>query len=257
VTALPAAPATLVAYVDAQGKRLKPGTIRRQLCSLRKIHLINNLSDPTDGEEVALAVRRIRRSQPSRPRQAHGITADLRDRLLAACSNDMIGLRDKTVISVGFDLLCRGGELVALCAEDLAPTSDGRFLVLVRRAKNDPDGAGRTGRLSKATSDIVTEWMTSAEINRGPLIRPVFRSRILHVHMHPLAVSRIVKKLCDRTGVDTELVKKVSSHSLRVGAAQQLTLNGFGLPQIMRAGGWKSTSVVARYIENVDLDFWS
>lgn len=45
-------------------------------------------------------------------------------------------------------------------------------------------------------------------------------------------------------------------HSLRVGGAQQLTLNGHGLLVIMRAGGWKSMNVVARYIEHLDIDVW-
>ncbi len=49
---------------------------------------------------------------------------------------------------------------------------------------------------------------------------------------------------------------RISGHSLRVGAAQQLTINGLGILQIMRAGGWRSMSVVARYVENVDLDVW-
>jgi integrase/recombinase XerD len=43
---------------------------------------------------------------------------------------------------------------------------------------------------------------------------------------------------------------------LRKGAAQQLTSDGFGMLVIMRVGGWRSISVVARYIENADLDVW-
>jgi len=43
---------------------------------------------------------------------------------------------------------------------------------------------------------------------------------------------------------------------LRVGAAQQLTIIGVQLLPIMRAGGWRSTNVVARHVENVDMNVW-
>lgn len=255
--ALPAEPSTVVAYIDAEGQRLKPSTIKRRLCALRRIHCLCDAGDPTHDEEVKLALRRARRAQPSRPQQAHGITAALRDQLLAVCSDDLIGLRDKVLVSVGFDTLCRRGELVALSVDDFTPTADGRFTVLVRRAKNDPEGAGRTARLSKIASDILRLWFAETGIERGALLRPVYGKRILALYLEPLTVSRVLKKLCDRAGIEMDLVEKVSGHSLRVGAAQQLTINGFGLAQIMRAGGWKSVNVVARYIENVDLDVWS
>lgn len=43
----------------------------------------------------------------------------------------------------------------------------------------------------------------------------------------------------------------VSGHSLRVGAAKDLTAAGFGLPAIQQAGRWKSPSMPARYAEKI------
>lgn len=254
--AMPAASTTIVAYIDAEGARLKPGTVKRRLCALRRIHHLCDFGDPTQSEDVQLAMRRVRRAQPSRPKQAHGVTASLRDQLLAVCGDDLIGLRDKVLVSVGFDTLCRRGELVALSIEDFSPTADGRYTVLVRRAKDDPEGAGRTSKLSKASSDLFRRWLKEARISRGPLLRPVYGNRVRALYLESQTVGRVLKKLCDRAGLDVLTTDRVSGHSLRVGAAQQLTINGFGLPQIMRAGGWKSVNVVARYIENVDLDVW-
>ena len=56
--------------------------------------------------------------------------------------------------------------------------------------------------------------------------------------------------------MEEEKSSKVRGHSLRVGGAQQLTLNGYSLLVVMRAGGWKSMTVVARYIEHLDIDVW-
>jgi integrase/recombinase XerD len=43
---------------------------------------------------------------------------------------------------------------------------------------------------------------------------------------------------------------------MRVGAAQDLAAKGRDIIQIMRAGGWKSTNVVGRYVEHASLDVW-
>lgn len=43
---------------------------------------------------------------------------------------------------------------------------------------------------------------------------------------------------------------------MRVGAAQDLNRRGFDILTIMRAGGWRSANVVARYIENSGLTIW-
>ena len=45
--------------------------------------------------------------------------------------------------------------------------------------------------------------------------------------------------------------RRVSAHSTRVGAAQDLVAAGFDLPAIQQAGGWKSPVMVARYAERL------
>ena len=98
--------------------------------------------------------------------------------------------------------------------------------------------------------------MAAAEIDHGPLFRPVYGRYPISRHLHPFAVTRVLKKLAGNAGLDSETVERISGHSLRVGAAQQLTINGVQLLPIMRAGGWCSTNIVARYVENVDINVW-
>jgi integrase/recombinase XerD len=89
------------------------------------------------------------------------------------------------------------------------------------------------------------------------LLRPVYRSRALALYLEPLTIGRVLKKLWKQAELQPAGSSKVSGHSLRVGAAQQLLLNGRRILQVMRAGGWRSMNVVARYVENVHLDFWA
>jgi len=253
---LPATPITVAAYLGDRMDALKPSTLKRRLSGIRKIHRLYELPDPTDHFEVDLALRRARRRKPQRPSQALGVTAAVRDRLLAVCGDDVVGLRDRVLITVGFDTLCRRGELVALAAEDLEPNAFGNLSILVKRAKNDPYGAGRIAHLTAATVRLVEQWLEVAAIDRGPLLRPVYREHAVPRYLNAAVVGRILKKLAERAGLDAKDVARVSGHSLRVGAAQQLTLNGVQILPIMRAGGWRSFNVVARYVENVEMDVW-
>lgn len=233
-TAVPADPSTVAGYLDAHQDLLKPSTLRRRVCAIRKIHRLCSVTDPTEDEAVLLALRRARRRQPSRPSQALGITATLRNQLFDVCSDDLIGHRDKVLVSVGFDTLCRRGELVALSVGDFTLNARGCFTVLVRRAKNDPDGAGRTSNLSADTTVLVQDWLEKAKIERGPLLRSVYNGQTKSRFLQPLAVTRVLKKLSARAELNSETVGKISGHSLRVGAAQQLTMNGLGILPIMR-----------------------
>jgi integrase len=59
------------------------------------------------------------RSKGRRQKQAAGLSAKLRDELIAACGHDPRGLRDQAMIAVGYDTLCRRSELVQLRADDI------------------------------------------------------------------------------------------------------------------------------------------
>lgn len=255
-SSLPAAPETVAAFVDAHAMLVKPSTTKRRLCSIRKLHRLLNLPCPIDNEAVNLAMRRVRRKQPSRPKQAYGVTAVLRDSLIAVCTDDLTGLRDALMVSIGFDMLGRRAEIVALSADDLTLGANGRYTALVRRAKNDPEGAGRLCKLSEATSRLIDRWILETGAEDGPLLRPVYLSGTVSRYLAPFTVSRVIKKLAARVEELGETAAAISGHSLRVGAAQQLILNGYGILPIMRAGGWRSMNTVARYIEHVDIDVW-
>lgn len=254
--ALPATAASVAGYIDTHAEALSPNTIRHRLTVIGTVHRLANFADPTKDAEVELAWRRARRAKPSRPRQALGLTASLRDLLLDCCSEDLIGLRDRVLISVGFDTLCRRGELVSIAITDLTQRENGRYSVLVRRAKNDPDGAGRVAHLSTRTSELVDRWLAAIGVNTGPLLRPVYGRTISPRHMEPLTIARVLKKLSSKQAAMAAQVGQISGHSLRVGAAQQLAKDGHSMLKIMRLGGWKSPEVLARYVEHMDIDVW-
>ncbi len=64
-------------------------------------------------------------------------------------------------------------------------------------------------------------------------------------------VSRIYKTLAKRAQLSERIVQSISGHSMRVGGAQDLLVQGASLAQIMVKGGWAKTDTVMRYVERV------
>ena len=48
-----------------------------------------------------------------------------------------------------------------------------------------------------------------------------------------------------------ETVARISGHSTRVGAAQDMVAEGVGMPAIQHAGRWKTAAMVHRYGERL------
>ena len=251
--ALPAAPETVAAFLDAAPSTASTSTLRRRLASIRKVHRLFKLSNPAEDEDVLIALRRAQRSRHRRPTQALGLTADLRDRLIATCADDLAGLRDRALISIGYDTLCRRSKLVALRVEDLTRLADGGMLALIQRAKNDPFGDEREGYVSKRSVALLDEWLRAPGLQEGWLFRRIVFDGVGPNSLHPHSVGRILKQRAASAGTSADVVDALSGHSMRVGAAQDMMAAGMGLLPIMKTGGWKSANVVARYVQNADL----
>ena len=62
---------------------------------------------------------------------------------------------------------------------------------------------------------------------------------------------RIYRAMAERAGLPAEVVRRISGHSPRVGAAQDMITSGIGIPAIMQAGRWRSASMVQHYGERL------
>jgi integrase len=230
-----------------------PTTLLRRLASIKKIHRLLRLPHLVDDEEVLLSLRRALRSKSRRRKQAHGLTGDLRDMMIAACPETLLGLRNRALIAVGYDTLCRRSELVALRVEDLCELEGGAMSIFVKRAKTDPFGDGRLSYLTPKTVKILRAWLKASGVTESWIFRRVYSKRIGVSCLHSYTVSRTIKELAAAAGMDQVVATKLSGHSMRVGAAQDMMANGIGILPIMQAGGWQSLNNVARYVAHVSV----
>jgi site-specific recombinase XerD len=252
-TALPASPEIVADFLRAQSKSAAPATISRRRAAIAKVHRLLRFESPASTEEVTLATRSIFRQKGRRQKQVLGLTAVLKQRLIAACPDDPRGLRDRALIATGYDTLCRRTELVALQIGDLAINADGSGTILVRKSKADQFGHGRLAYLSPDAIMYLTRWRDAAALTQGPFFRRALTTHTWQRALHPSAVAAIIKFRSKEAGLDPALVSRLSGHSMRVGAAQDMAAAGIDLGAIMHAGGWKSPEMVMRYIEHMDV----
>jgi len=246
----PASAEMIAAFIAARTPHDAASTLRRRIYGLRKIHRLLKLPSLVDDEEVTIALRKALRQKRSRMKQALGLKRDLLERLMAATGDDLLGLRDRALLALGYATLCRRAELVAIRVEDFGKVDeDGSVSVLIRRSKADPFGYGRVAWVSPHAMEHVRSWLAASGIDEGFVLRTVFGEKIIDEAIAPYSVSRRLKRLAEKAGLDASTIAGLSGHSLRVGAAQDMAEEGFDLLALMTAGGWKTAHVVARYVE--------
>jgi integrase len=254
LNALPARPSTVAWFVQVDSQRAAASTLQRRLAAIRKVHRLFRMENPAADETVVIAMRRALRSKLQRPRQALGLTQDLRDQLIRACPDTLTGKRNRAMIAIGYDTLCRRAELVGLRVEDISVAASGRgATILIRRAKNDPFGSGRLGYVSENTCKLLDDWFRATNIVDGWIFRRVRGQKVGHDALNPYSVNRIIKSTAEAAELPQKIIDELSGHSMRVGAAQDMISAGLSVLPIMQAGGWKTINVVGRYVEKANL----
>jgi site-specific recombinase XerD len=254
---IPAACDSIISFIEQEAQSRAMNTIERRLYAIRRVHKLLGLSDPTDVEDVRLALRRIKRSKFARPKQAKGLTSDYLKRFLDAQPDTLIGLRNRAMLALGYELLTRRSELVALRVEDIEFRADGTIKAIIRRSKADPFGHGRLAFTSKGTADLIRDWLARREIDAEPLFCPVYHGKAIDRSITDMTVRRVLSETAERAGCSPDEAKLFSGHSMRVGAAQDLLCLGYDGIAIMRAGGWKSPNTLLRYIEVAEHNVWA
>jgi integrase len=221
---------------------------------LSAIHKLNRYEDPTKDPDVALEMRRMHRKLGRSSRQAGSINADTLDKLLLATDDSIRGIRDRALLLVAYDTLCRRSEIVSLQVKDVKINMKNDIetsSILLRKSKTDQDSTGKWLHLSQRAHLALMEWMKELPEGQEYLMVGIDRGRrISQSSLGPGQVNRIYKRIARNTGLNELVIKMISGHSMRVGAAQDLLNSGASMPIIMQRGRWSKTDTVMRYVEH-------
>lgn len=259
--ALPSSPIAVASFINyLVERRQSSASIRRAVAAIATIHTLNHLTNPISTPEVKIEMRRMHRKIGRHSRQALGITREILNDMLGALKDDSLrSLRDKAILMVAYDTMCRRSELVDLEISDISKYSIQResyvnkTSILVRKSKTDQEANGRWMTISEQTSAALEKWITSANIKQGKLFRGIDRNNCVSSQLTSSHISRIYKKIAKQAGFKRDLIERISGHSTRVGAAQDLLLSGASLAMIMTKGRWLKSDTVMRYVEKIGI----
>jgi integrase len=249
---LPATAKTVRDFVfECLAKDKKPATVRRYVSTIGRAHRASGVLDPTSSEEVKLALKEMGRKAPARQRQARGLTWAELELFLSIEPRNLRDIRDRALVAVAYDTMCRREELVSLQVPDIADAGDGSGSVLIRRSKTDTTGEGATAYLSPLTMRLLNQWIREAGIKEGAIFVRVLGPSSVGSVLTAQNVSTILRKVGKWIGLEREEWERISGHSCRVGAAQDLLALNIDLSSVMQAGRWKDTRMPMRYGERV------
>jgi site-specific recombinase XerD len=254
VSALPASPETVAAYLAAEAQTAKPSTIGRRVAAIRYAHKLAGVQTPTDAEGVKATMRGIRRTfGGARNKKAPAVAAKMLG-MVATAPDKLAGLRDRALLLVGFAGAFRRSELVALDVADIEETETG-LLVAIRGSKTDQEREGAT--IAIARGDVacpvkaLRAWLDAASIEAGPLFRPINKAgTVAATRLTCRSVANFVKAYAGRAGFDASTF---SGHSLRSGFLTSAAGNGASIFKMMDVSRHKSVDTLRGYVRDAEL----
>ena len=291
--AMPATPETVAAYVaDQVAQGLKVSTVRRHLATISKAHELAGYKherNPAKSELVADTMQGLRNDHGTAPDQAPPMTPELLGEVVQAISPtrstswnrpaavggyasskqvttqqpDLVGLRDRALLLVGWSAALRRSELAQLRWGQVEWRSGGVVLHLLN-SKTDKDNRGQLAPVAaepelgdlcavaalRAWHDACAQrgywkrdqWHDNSTDSDRPVFPAVNRHGHLGESMTPHSVGLIVTQRAAAVGAEG-----LTGHSLRRGLIQAAYLAGKSDSEIMQTSRHRSVNQLRTY----------
>lgn len=272
--------------VGFQRGPLSHSSIKHILTSLAALHAqVLGVPDPTKSIIVKSEIKRLRRKTGTNQNQAialraeddvplpltsttsrHGISIPSIARLKLSCDTTAAkGFRDRVLLGIGQDLGRRNLDLHLFNHDDFSRRADGRGNAAIRRSKTDQRGEGKVKIISRPTMDDIEAWGNWKRENgakdENALLNAVDQTGAIGKRLSPSGINYALRRMViDVLIVDHqigqnaawEIASEVSSHSFRVGLAQDGVAENDNAEDIRDRGDWAQDKRVVAYARNLD-----
>ena len=236
--------AAVIAWQQAMKKEhAKPSTIRRRLAALSSLfnHLVHvRAADSNPVREVKRPSinRKTGTTASFSPKEARAI-------LDSPSAKDTIGLRDRAILSIGFQVGCRRAEIAHLIVSSFHINAGYPSLRFVRKG-----GQEHSLAIHPNTAQRIRDYLKVAghgDDFEGPLFRPV-KSNSLQLHerrfLNADVIDRILRKYAKKA---LAVTRGYSAHSMRATFITTALENGANLEDVQEAVGHADPSTTKLY----------
>ena len=257
---LPSDPKIVSLYLTHLSKSSKISTLRRRLVSIGVVHKMKGHYLDTKHPVIIENLMGIKRLKGSKQTGKKPILINHLKQIINVINKqkieEIVKLRNKTLMLIGFGGGFRRTELISINHEDLEFVDEG-VKITVRRSKTDQYGQGMIKGLPYFSNEIycpvnnLKKWLEASEIKTGPIFRRFAKGSSLTEHrLTDQSVVLIIKNCLRLAGIANE---NYSGHSLRSGFATVAADAGADERSIMAMTGHKSTQMVRRYIREANI----
>ena len=258
---LPSEPKIISLYLThLSTKEAKMSTLKRRLVSIGVIHKLQGHYLDTKHPSIIENIMGIKRRKGSFQKGKKPLLInDLKILINVIDKNyneEIMRVRDRSIILIGFSGGFRRNEIVSLDYDDLDFVSEG-LKINLKRSKTDQIGEGSVKGLPYFDNSrycpvlSVKKWIEISNIEKGPLFRRFSKgSKLTDNRLTDQTVALLIKKYLKFAGIES---KNYSGHSLRSGFATSAAESGAEERSIMAMTGHKSTEMVRRYIKEANL----
>ena len=258
---LPSEPKIISLYLThLSTKEVKMSTLKRRLVSIGVIHKLKGLYLDTKHPSIIENIMGIKRRKGSFQKGKKPLLINdlklLIDVIDEYNNEEMMRVRDRSMMLIGFSGGFRRNEIVSLDFDDLDFVSEG-LKINLKRSKTDQFGEGSVKGLpyfdnSKYCPVLsLKKWIEISNIETGPLFRRFSKgSKLTDNRLTDQTIALLIKKYLKLAGKES---KNYSGHSLRSGFATSAAESGAEERSIMAMTGHKSTEMVRRYIKEANL----
>ncbi len=257
---MPTDPKIVSLYLTHLSKTSKISTLRRRLVSIGVVHKMKghylDTKHPVIIENL-MGIKRIKGSNQIGKKPI--LIRHLKDIINVINQQDneeIVKLRNKTLILVGFGGGFRRTELISIDHEDLEFVDEG-VKITIKKSKTDQFGEGMIKGLPYFTNETycpvvnLKNWLKLSKIKTGPIFRRFAKGSSLTKHrLTDQSVVLVIKDYLKLAGIENQ---NFSGHSLRSGFATVAAEAGADERSIMAMTGHKSTQMVRRYIKEANI----
>ncbi len=256
-TPFPATGPEMIDYLENSLAEYSFLTIKRRIYAIRKVTILLGCEDPTAPKNLILLTGAS--GAPSRIAQVNprALTRDCCCAQLRLSQIRWWEFATEPSSRLGMISLARRSEISSLQDADIEFLPDNAIRGIIRKSKTDQFGRGRLTFGSKRSTKLIKSWLKKKPEDIPWLFCAINHDRCLDRPLCDRSVNEIIKKSIVRVKGHKPRDWEISGHSLRIGAAQDLLIQGHETIAIMRAGGWRTISAVNGYLQYAEHNVWS